>query len=100
MKPMNEAETSDSVAGNAHSDGLIFKSFNDFDDSDLDPEASVSKRMLARLQNVDNPATLGPRSAEGRAALASSVVAHAVVELEAEIIELKRLLDGRCTDTD
>ncbi len=100
MKPMNEAETSEPTAASALSDDPIFKSFNDFDDGDLNPEASVSKRMLTRLQNVDNPATLGPRSAEGRAALASSVVAHAVVELEAEIIELKRLLDGRCTDTD
>lgn len=97
---MNQAGTSDPVLGTLDSDDPIFKAFNDFDTSDLDPEASVSKRMLMRLQNVDDPATVGPRSVEGRAALASSVVAHAVVELETEIIELKRRLDGRSSTAD
>lgn len=100
MKPVDQAGAAEVFARAADSDDPIFKPFNYFDGSDLDPEASVSKRMLLRLQDIDDPATVGPRSVEGRAALASSVVAHAVVELETKIIELKRLLDGRSSTTD
>ena len=44
-----------------------FKAFNDFDMKDLQPQASISRRMLRRLEDVDNLATPGPRRA-GRAA--------------------------------
>lgn len=71
-----------------------FKSFNDFGGSDLDPQASVSRRMLHRLEDIDNPDTPGPQTSDGRAALASSVVAHAVVELEAQLIDLRRQLQS------
>jgi hypothetical protein len=70
----------------------VFKAFNDFGVDDLNPEASISRRMLRRLEDIDNATTPGPSTLEGRAALASSVVAHAVVELEAELIALKRQL--------
>jgi len=46
--------------------------------------------MLRRLRDIDNVETPGPSTLDGRAALASSVVAHAVVELETQLIELKR----------
>lgn len=69
-----------------------FKPFNNFSSDDIDPQAVISRRMMRRLEDIDNPATPGPRSADARAALASSVVAHAVVELEAELVELKRRL--------
>ena len=69
-----------------------FKSFNDFGSKDIDPEAAISRRMMRRLEDIDNPATPGPHSPDARAALASSVIAHAVVELEAQIVQLKRQL--------
>ena len=69
-----------------------FKALNDFGVDDLDVEATISRRLLRLLEDIDNGGTPGPRTAEGRAALATSVVAHAVVELEAEIIEMKRSL--------
>ena len=47
-----------------------------------------SQRMLRRLENIDNATCAGP-PAQARAALASSVVAHAVVEPEIQVIELK-----------
>ncbi|MBX7432587.1 hypothetical protein JDV09_10800 [Mycobacterium sp. Y57] len=72
----------------------IFKAFNNFGSDDLPADAVVSRRMLQRLQSIDNPELAGPQSPEGRAALASSVVAHAVVELEAEIIALKQSLSA------
>jgi hypothetical protein len=70
----------------------VFKAFNDFGIDDMHPKASISRRMLQRLKDIDNATTPGPRTAAGRAALASSVVAHAVVELETQLIELKRQL--------
>jgi hypothetical protein len=73
--------------------GPEFKAFNDFDMVDVHPDASTARRMLRRLEDIDNDATPGPRSADGRAALASSVVAHAVIELEAQLIELRKQLD-------
>jgi hypothetical protein len=48
--------------------------------------------MLERLEEIDDDASAGPKSPAARAALASSVVAHAVVELESKLIELKRRL--------
>jgi hypothetical protein len=55
----------------------------------MDPQASISRRMLRRLKDIDNVQTPGPKTSYGRAALASSVVAHAVVELETQLTELK-----------
>lgn len=72
-----------------------FKAFNDFDIKDVHPQASTSRRMLRRLEDIENLATPGPRSPDGRAALASSVVAHAVIELEAQFIELRKQLKSK-----
>ena len=44
--------------------------------------------MLRRLKDIDNVETPGPNTSDGRAALASS----AIVELEAQLIDLKRQL--------
>jgi len=51
--------------------------------------------MLRRLEDIDNSTTAGPATAAARAALATSVVAHAVVELETQLIELKRQLGDK-----
>jgi hypothetical protein len=69
----------------------VFKAFNDFDLDDLPAQADISRRMLRRLEDIDN-STAGPGTPAARAALATSVVAHAVVELETQLIELKRQL--------
>ncbi|MDG4663660.1 hypothetical protein [Mycobacterium sp. 236(2023)] len=76
-------------------DDRIFKAFTDFGIDDIEEHASVSRRMLKRLSDIDDGATPGPRGLEARAALATSVVAHAVVELESELLEVKRLLAAR-----
>jgi hypothetical protein len=68
----------------------IFKAFNDFGIDDMPAQADISRRMLRRLEDIDNPTTAGPTTAAARAALATSVVAHAVVELETQLIELKQ----------
>ena len=70
----------------------IFKAFSSFGIDDMPAEAVVSRRMLERLQDIDDATTAGPSAPAARAALASSVVAHAVVELEARLIELQRQL--------
>ena len=69
----------------------VFKAFNDFDIDDVPAQADISRRMLRRLEDIDNASTAGP-TAPAAAALATSVVAHAVVELETQLIELKRQL--------
>ena len=74
------------------SDEPIFKAFSSFAFDDLPLEAVISQRMLRRLEDIDNAKTAGPTSPAARAALASSVVAHAVVELETRLIELQRQL--------
>ena len=51
--------------------------------------------MLRRLEDIENLATPGPRSPDGRAALASSVVAHAVIELEAQFLDLRKQLESK-----
>lgn len=73
-------------------DDPIFKALSDFGIGDLPSEAAVSQRMIRRLEDIDNASTGGPATAEARAALALSVVAHAVVELEIQLLELKRQL--------
>ena len=70
----------------------IFKAFNDFGINEMPAQADISRRMLRRLEDIDNSTTAGPASRAARAALATSVVAHAVVELETQLIELKRQL--------
>jgi hypothetical protein len=70
----------------------VFKAFNDFRINDMPEHAVISRRMLRRLEDIDNSTTAGPASPAARAALATSVVAHAVVELETQLIELKRQL--------
>ena len=74
------------------SDDPTFKAFSTFGIDDLPPEAVISQRMLRRLEDIDDAMTTGPSGPAARAALASSVVAHAVVELETRLIELQRLL--------
>ena len=70
----------------------VFKAFNDFRIDDMPAQADISRRMLRRLEDIDNASTAGPTAPAARAALATSVVAHAVVELETQLIELKRQL--------
>ena len=77
------------------SDGPTFKSFSSFGFDDLPPEAVISRRMLRRLEDIDDTATAGPTTPAARTALASSVIAHAVVELETRLIELQRQLAVR-----
>ncbi len=74
------------------SDDRVFKAFSDFGIDDVPTEAAVSRRMLRRLEDIDNSTTVGPTTVAARAALASSVVAHAVIELENQLIELKKQL--------
>ena len=73
----------------------IFKAFNTFDLDDMPPQAAISRRMLRRFKDIDSQTTGGPTTPAARAALASSVVAHAVVELETQLIELTRRLAAR-----
>jgi hypothetical protein len=75
------------------SDDLAFKPFSDFGIDDLPAEAAISRRMVRRLEDIDNATAAGPTAPAARAALASSVVAHAVVEVETQLIELKRKLE-------
>lgn len=70
----------------------VFKSFSDFGTEDIPQDADISRRMLKRLEDIENPTTAGPVTPAARAALASSVVAHAVVELEKRVIELRKQL--------
>ena len=58
----------------------VFKAFNDFRIDDMPAQADISRRMLRRLEDIDNARTAGPTAPAARAALATSVVAHAVVE--------------------
>jgi hypothetical protein len=50
--------------------------------------------MLRQLEDIDNRLPQA-RPPQLRAALASSVVAHAVLELETQVIELKKQLVQR-----
>ena len=77
------------------SDDPTFKAFSNFGIDDLPPEAVISRRMLQRLEDVDDALTAGPTGPAGRAALASSVIAHAVIELETRLMELQRQLAVR-----
>lgn len=74
------------------SDDPIFKAFSSFGLDDMPAEAVVSQRMLRRLETIDDALTSGPTTPAARAALATSVVAHALVELEIRLIELQRHL--------
>ncbi len=73
----------------------LFKAFDDFGVDDLPARAEISRRMLHRLGDIDNAATAGPTTPTARAALASSVIAHAVVELETQLIGLTTRLDTK-----
>jgi hypothetical protein len=74
------------------SDDPAFKAFSDFSSDDMPPEPAVSRRMLRQLEDIDQSTTPAPTSSAARAAFASSVVAHAVVEVETQLIELKKQL--------
>ena len=69
-----------------------FKAFIDFGIDDVPPQAEISQRMLRRLEDIDDATTAVPTNPTARAALASSVIAHAVVELETQLVELRRQL--------
>jgi hypothetical protein len=56
---------------------LIFKALNGFDIDDMPAQADISRRMLGRLEDIDNATTAGSTTPAARAALATSVVAHA-----------------------
>jgi hypothetical protein len=55
----------------------VFRALNDFDIDDMSAQADISRRMLGRLEDIDNATTAGPTTPAARAALATSVVAHA-----------------------
>lgn len=69
----------------------VFKAFNDFDIDDVPAQADILGACSgdSTTSIMRAPPALPPRP---RAALATSVVAHAVVELETQLIELKRQL--------
>lgn len=69
-----------------------FRAFSNFGVEDMPSEAAISRGMLRRHEDIDNATTAGPGIRVARAAPASSVVAHAVVEPEAQLIDLKRKL--------
>ena len=48
----------------------VFKAFNDFDIDDMPAQADISRRMLRRLDDIDNSITAGPTAPAARAALA------------------------------
>ena len=73
-------------------DEPAFKALDDFGIGDMPAQADISRRMLRRLEDIDISATEGPITPAARAALASSVIAHAVVELETQLIELRKQL--------
>ena len=70
----------------------VFKAFNDFDIDDMPVVESPEHAPGDICLRIDNSTTAGPTAPAARAALATSVVAHAVVELETQLIELKRQL--------
>jgi hypothetical protein len=65
---------------------------SDFSIDDMPSKAAVLRRTLRRLEDIDNSTTPGPTTSTARAALASSVVVHAVAELKTQLIELKKQL--------
>jgi len=74
------------------SDDRIFKAFSSFGLDGTPAEAVVSRRMLRRLENIDDAKIYGPTTPAARPAQTSRVVAHAVVEFELRLIELQRQL--------
>jgi len=48
--------------------------------------------MLRRLEHIDNATVPSPTTSAARTDLACSVAAHAVVELETQVIQLKQQL--------
>jgi hypothetical protein len=73
-------------------DDPVFKAFSEFGIDDIPAEAAVSRRMLRQGEDIDNSTTSGPTTAAARAASASGIVAHAVLERENQLIELKKQL--------
>ena len=73
----------------------MFKAFSDFGIDDISQDAEISRRMLRRLEDIETATTPGPATLAARAALASSVIAHAVIELETQLLELKRRLGAQ-----
>lgn len=71
------------------SDDSVFKAFSNFGIDDIPAEAAVSRRMLRRLEDIDNATIPGPTTPAACATLASSVVAHSVVELKTQLVGLK-----------
>jgi len=67
-----------------------FKALNNFVIDEIPAEAPVARDMSRRLEDAGNSIRPGPTTSAVRTALASSVVAHAVVELETQLIELQK----------
>ena len=44
----------------------VFKAFNDFDLDDMPAQADISRRMLRRLEDIDNSTTGGPATPAAR----------------------------------
>ncbi|MCX2933538.1 hypothetical protein ORI20_25010 [Mycobacterium sp. CVI_P3] len=78
--------------------GPVFKAFNEFGVEDIPAEAEISQRMLRRLEDIEAATSARPNSPAARAALASSVIAHAVIELEIELLQLKDHLHATYPD--
>jgi hypothetical protein len=70
----------------------VITAFSNFSIEDMTIDAAVSRRVLRRLEGIDNSTTSGAATSAARAELASSVVAHPVVEFDSQSIELKKQL--------
>jgi len=44
----------------------VFKAFNDFDLDDLPAQADISRRILRRLEDIDNSTSAGPTASRAR----------------------------------
>ena len=44
----------------------VFKAFNDFRIDDMPAKADISRRMLRRLEDIDNASTAGPTAPAAR----------------------------------
>jgi len=71
-------------------DDAAFQAFSGFIIDDILAEQAVARRMPRRLEDAGKSITPAPTTSAVRTAPASTVVAHAVVELETQLIELQK----------
>jgi len=74
------------------SDDPVFKAFSNFSTDDMPSQAGVSRRMLRQLEDVDKSTTPGPDPLGCARGVGVQRRRHAVVELETQLIELKKQL--------